>query len=514
MLAHRPQIRRFFLGQARSYLRGWRLVACLLSVVALLGSGSCRPSQQGPAPPPESATEPLRAEGVKLTLAVIDDPALAAAIRRRRGEWAARSGGSLRVVELAAAAATSDAAIVDADALVYPSWLLGTLVGKQAIIPIRHNVLSGALFAVDDIFPIVRRHSMTWGDRAVAFPLGSPVLTLWYRADLLDQLNLTIPSTWDDYARLAERLGDRSRLGAAAGPADAAWYGTVEPLAAPWAAHLLLARAASYARSPSRYSALFDIETMRPLIAQPPFVRALEELRATLEPLDLPPVDPAGALQLLLDGHAAMALTWATATDLIGQHGDIAPAATTLSTPPTIGVAALPGSRDFYSVGSRSWETRIEGSRPQVPAIGLTGRIGSVTRSTRNAPTAMRLLAWLSGPELSAQVSPASRATTLFRRAHLAAPGVWAPAATGTALAHDYANLVAKILDHEIWLGGLRIPAADQYVAALDDAVRKALAGDQAPAAALAEAADQWQGITQRLGLAAQKKAYAASLGL
>ncbi len=489
-----------------------RLAACLLSVFALLGSGSCRPSQ-GPATPSETATESLRATGVKLTLAVIDDPALAAAIRRRRGEWAARSGGSLRVVELAAVDATSATAMEDADALVYPSWLLGTLVGNEAIIPIRHNVLSGKRFAVDDIFPIVRRHSMTWGDRAVAFPLGSPVLTLWYRADLLDELDLAVPSTWDDYARLVTRLGDRSRLGDAAGPADAAWYGTVEPLAAPWAAHLLLARAASYARNPSRYSALFDIETMRPLIAQPPFVRALEELRDTLEPLDLPPVDPAGALELLLDGHAAMALTWATATDVSGLRRGT-PTAATLSTPPAIGVAQLPGSRDVYSAASRSWETRIGGSSLQVPTIGLTGRIGSVTRSTRNAPTAMQLLAWLSGPELSAQVSPASRATTLFRRAHLAAPGVWVPAATGAALAHDYANLVAKILDHEIWLGGLRIPAADQYVAALDDAVRKALAGAQTPAAALAEAAGQWQVITQKLGLAAQKKAYAASLGL
>jgi multiple sugar transport system substrate-binding protein len=306
---------------------------------------------------------------------------------------------------------------------------------------------------------------------------------------------------------------------------------------------------------------LFDIETMRPLIAQPPFVRALEELRDTLEPLDLPPVDPAGALELLLDGHAAMALTWATATDLSGQRArgarrrspDLAARPTVglpksavaggvletfgqtvygvrrpahsarlvafhndtiKASPPAIGVAQLPGSRDVYSADSRSWETRIEGSSLQVPTIGLTGRIGSVTRSTRNAPTAMQLLAWLSGPELSAQVSPASRATTLFRRAHLAAPGVWVPAATGAALAHDYANLVAKILDHEIWLGGLRIPAADQYVAALDDAVRKALAGAQTPAAALAEAAGQWQVITQKLGLAAQKKAYAASLGL
>ena len=386
---------------------------------------------------------------------------MAAAIRRRRGEWAARSGGSLHVADVTVADAAVGRAM-ESDALIYPSWLLGTLINMKAIIPLRRNVLDGSLFAADDVFPIVRRHSMVWGDRAMAVPLGSPVLMLWYRADLLKQMGLTAPATWDDYQRLTRRLGDRSQLGPSTPPADAVWYPTVEPLAAPWAAHLLLARAASYARNPSSYSALFDIETMRPLIAEPPFVRALEQLKVTVKPLDLPEVDPAGALRLLFDGRAAMALTWATAADQSDRRSSDPATPATLSIQSALGVATLPGSRNVYSAGSRTWETRIAGSRPQVPTIGLAGRIGSVTRSTRNAPTAMQLLAWLSGAEMSAQVSPVSRATTLFRGAHLTAPRLWVPAATPAALAHDYARLVANVLDHEIWLGALRIPAAQR----------------------------------------------------
>lgn len=484
----------------------------LVLAAAVLLSGSCRPSPS-PAPAASGPAAPLRAEGVKLTLAVIDDPALAAAIRRRRGEWAARSGGSLQVVESTAADATADTAI-EADALVYPSWLLGTLVARKAIIHVRRNVLEGSLLAADDIFPIVRRHSMVWGDRVMAFPLGSPVLVLWYRADLFTQLNLSVPATWDDYQQLTRRLGDRSQFGSTVPPAGAAWYATVEPLATPWAAHLLFARAASYARDSSSYSALFDIQTMRPLIAEPAFVRALEQLCATVAPLDLPRVDPANAFRLLLDGHAAMALTWATAADLNADPAGEPVAAAPLSTSPTLGVAMLPGSREVFSALSHAWQSRSAGGEFQVPTIGLAGRIGSVTRSTRNAPTAMQLLAWLSGPELSLQVSPASRATTLFRRTHLNAPGVWVPEATSAALAGDYARLVAKVLDEEIWLGALRIPAADRYVAALDAAVRQALAGERQPVAALAEAARQWEAITREIGVDAQKKAYSNSLGL
>ena len=113
-----------------------------------------------------------------------------------------------------------------------------------------------------------------------AVPFGSPVLTCYYRADLLAKLGQKPPHNWGEYHQLAKLLGNRKALGDAAPPAEAPWRGAVEPLGPGWAGLVLLARAAPYAKSQSNYSALFDMRTMEPLISGPPLVRALEELAA------------------------------------------------------------------------------------------------------------------------------------------------------------------------------------------------------------------------------------------
>ena len=52
----------------------------------------------------------------------------------------------------------------------------------------------------------------------------------------------------------------------------------------------------------------------------------------------------------------------------------------------------------------------------------------------------------------------------------------------------------------------LNIPGAAQYLDALDLAVNKALSGEADPKAALDAAAEDWKGITERLGADNQKK--------
>ena len=83
-----------------------------------------------------------------------------------------------------------------------------------------------------------------------------------------------------------------------------AWCGTIEPLAPGWAGLVLLARAAPYAKHRDNYSALFDIETMEPLVAGPPFVQALEELVAAAK------LGPGRSVQLRSGGGPGGVLAW------------------------------------------------------------------------------------------------------------------------------------------------------------------------------------------------------------
>ena len=73
---------------------------------------------------------------------------------------------------------------------------------------------------------------------------------------------------------------------------------------------LLLARAAPRAKHRDNYSALFDLETMEPMVASPPFVEALEQLAAAARvgPADPLGYDPTAARAVFWRGECGMAI--------------------------------------------------------------------------------------------------------------------------------------------------------------------------------------------------------------
>ncbi len=147
--------------------------------------------------------------------------------------------------------------------------------------PVPQKILRDAQWA--GIFELLKLREAAWGDQVMAVPFGSPVFCCYYRADLLEKLGRHPPQTWAEYQDLAKLLvaqPTKSPLPLGEGQGVRAWSATIEPLAPGWAGLILLARAAPYAKHRDNYSALFDIETMEPLVAGPPMVQALEELVA------------------------------------------------------------------------------------------------------------------------------------------------------------------------------------------------------------------------------------------
>ncbi len=161
---------------------------------------------------------------------VVNEPALAEAINRLRGEWAERSGGELRATN-ATWADVAAAKPLDADLIVFPSRYLGELCVRDQLRPVRSSVLDDADYNSADLFPLVRNELMKWGGQTMALPLG-------------------IDPT------------------------------AINPPADPPSAVTLLAAAAPHAISNERLGVLFDTETMTPRITEPPFVDALTQLAA------------------------------------------------------------------------------------------------------------------------------------------------------------------------------------------------------------------------------------------
>jgi ABC-type glycerol-3-phosphate transport system substrate-binding protein len=160
---------------------------------------------------------------------VVNEPELAEAINRLRGEWAERGIGELNAT--AATWAEAAAEFLEADVLVFPSRYLGEMCGEGLLRPVRSNILESNALAADDFFPLVRQEIIQWGGQVMALPLGVQLVT--------------------------------SADGVESHPAMS-----------------LLARAAPQAVSNDRLGVLFDSQTMKPRIMEKAFVEALEELAA------------------------------------------------------------------------------------------------------------------------------------------------------------------------------------------------------------------------------------------
>lgn len=477
--------------------RLWRGGYCTL-LTALVAIG-CQPAVETPQTP----ASPLA--GAKLTLVVADDPPLLDALRRVQGEWATRTQSEL-TIQAVRAADLATAGELPGDAAIIPSPLLGTLAQRNCLRPLGGQTGGGGL---GDVFELLRSREATWGERVMAVPLGSPVLVCYLRADLLAKVGREPPKTWDDYLDLAKAL----RQAAPAG--DKNWQAVAEPLGPGWAGLVLLARAASMATHRDQFSTLFQLDTMEPLVAGPPFVRALEELvaAAKLGPAKQRTPDPAATRRAFWEERCGMALSWPTsAADLPAGKAawDVV-------------FAELPGSPQAYNIQTKTWDPRPRDGDGQVPLLSCAGRLGVVSATTRFPEAAEQLLLWLFGSTETGDGAPGSRRaplaavspdTTLCRQSQMRFPRFWLEKPVGAKAAAQYADVVERALSHEQALRALPLPGRTQYLQALDEAVGAALDGKQAPAEALQAAATRWREITAKLGVAAQRDAYAKSLGL
>jgi multiple sugar transport system substrate-binding protein len=479
---------------------GWLLV---LAAIAL---GGCTP--QTDTKPAAVDAAPRR--DVTIHLLVVDDAALAAAVSQVAGEWKARSGATLVMSETTSAQLLGEKSLsADVDAVIYPPAMLGELAKREWLRSLPEEYAANRELDWADTFELLQIAETHWQQSALAVPLGSPVLVCYYRADLFEQFHRRPPRTWKEFHELAEFFSKRENLGEAAPAANAPWHGCVQPLAEGWAGRVLLARAAPYVKHRDHYSTYFEIESMKPLVDGPGYVRALEELvaDAKLGPADPRSIDLDAARHAFQSGQAALAIAWPSHQRLTKRP--VSPVAT--------GFAELPGATEDYNFANASWEERTEADGQRVTLLGLAGRQASLSANSPNHREAFQLLAWLSAKNWGGQigsVSSASSATTLYRRSQLRAPQPWVDAGTDADAARVYGETVRDALGRSNYLFAPRIPGHERYMAALDTAAAEALAGQATAAEALANAAADWQAITDELGRDLQRKAYRQSLGL
>ncbi|MEO8056800.1 MAG: extracellular solute-binding protein [Burkholderiales bacterium] len=257
----------------------------------------------------------------------------------------------------------------------------------------------------------------------------------------------------------------------------------------------------------------FDPNTMKPLIASPGHVRALEALVDLVRfgPKDMLNWDLGKSWDLFLSGRAALAFTWGDLGALAQDEGS--------KVRGKIGAAAMPGTVAYHDPVKGAWIKTAKANR-----VGNTtgGSWAGVISKYSKAPEATYFLFALMATKEKSRVYAVRGWDGIDpgRRFHFLPPDgtgrieTYLRAGWDESDVRDYLHAYFENFSNPLQFPYLRIPGAFSYWQALDTHLAAAVAGQLSPEAALKATAVDFEEITIRLGRDAQRRAYRESLGL
>ena len=479
--------------QAR--IRFHRLACLLIAGSILISLSGCSPNDKA-AGPDQSQTE--RRE-VTLKVLVIDDPKIAKAAKRR---WSAEGLGDALISEMSQEEfSAADFQLNDVDVVIYPSMMQPELLSRYQLMAIPKSVVDGEVVGKNELLPHQRKILMRYGDDIWGLPLGETQLMLVYDKKLFAELKLKAPQTWQEYETVAKALMAEGHL-------------IAEPTSNGWAAKTLLSRVAAAIRVQGELATVFEIESMKPLIATEPFVQSLGQMKSSADWSSVTEkgYDPKAIFQELVQGKIAMGLTWPSNAFMVADATENASDEEKPVSNEDLAVVRLPGSRSWFDHRDAKWERRDENESIHVDVIGGSGRWASVNKTSENGTVALEFAAWISSKPTSMKVSIESPNVSIYRATHLGQPARWTGEFVSAAAADQVSNIVDEIGHAGIVFLFPRIKGQAEYMAELDAAVMKALIGADAESA-LQNAFKKWEAITDREGRDEQRSMLRRSEG-
>ena len=456
-------------------------------------------------------------DGVKIVVAVQAASAIGSPAKAHAKTWEKRTGGKVRVVQFPfgqlfkeyMSALKSETPVYDV-ILYAPAWA-GDFFPYLTELPVELTEEE----AFDDIHPAFRERLMVWKDKWIAVTVDGDAYNGYYRKDLFEEpthrvqfkaeygYELSAPDTWKEYRDIAEFFTGRK------GSDGNTLFGTAEPFARGtqqfWN---VFSRASAYTNHSSYPgSQFFDPETMRAQIDNAGWIRAVEEY------LDILQFCPSGAKdfgiiearQEFIAGRVAMIMDW-------GDTGTLAEDRKRSRIAGKVGYFTLPGTKEIWNYKSGFWDS-VE-TPYKAPFLAFGGWVGSVPRNSRNGEAAWDYLMWYSCPENSLRdVVTSGSGVNPYRFSHFTNLDIWTQALPKRS-ASEYLRVLRASLDSPNLALDLRIPGFHDYTEALEANLDKALHKELTVRQALAQAAMEWEKITDQRGREKQLAIYRVTMGL
>ena len=360
----------------------------------------------------------------------------------------------------------------------------------------------------------------TWDGKTYRISIDGDCHNFNYRTDYFENEDLAkawkdeghsgnweVPTTWQKVTEVSKFLKGKKHAGFPA-------YGYLD-VQKGWGGfgfYFLGSIATAYAKHPDSPAFLFEPETMKPMVNNPAWVRAIQDVldRRDCQPPDQINADPGvTGFSQFLAGTGSMVSWW-------GDVGSNANTSDESLVQGNVGFYILPGSDDVYNWKTGKWETLSSGPNyaPNMAYIGW----GLYCMKTVDMDTTKRKAAWsacahIGGKDLSLWMSMYPSGFQPYRNSHFNIDE-WVGAGYTNAFASDYLASEADSYNHPNAAIEPRIPGIFQYYSIAEDELSKIYAGEYDAQTGADNIAAAWDKITDQIGRENQIKLYKASLGL
>ena len=283
----------------------------------------------------------------------------------------------------------------------------------------------------------------------------------------------------------------------------------------PWGGfgfYFLGSRASAYAKHPDDKAWLFDIDTMKPRINNPAWVRAIQDVIDALpfEPADQLNADPnTTGFQQFLAGVGSMIPWW-------GDIGQVAKASDTSVIGDIVGFDILPGSDDVYNSKTGQWDKLASGPNhaPNCAYLGWGVYVmARVNGDEKKHKAAWSAAAHLGGKDLSLWMVMYPSGFQAHRTSHFQFDE-WVAAGYDRKYITSYLNSQLGSYNHPNRAVEPRIPGIFQYYSIAEDELTKIFAGKVDAQTGANNIAAAWEKLTDQIGRERQIGLYKASLGV
>ncbi len=371
--------------------------------------------------------------------------------------------------------------------------------------------------ALDDIAPYFREFNQKIDGDTYLLTIDGDFQMLYYRTDVLEELGLEPPQTWEEYLEVAEAANGKDMNGD--GEAD---YGScIFKKRNAQSFYAVMSVAAPYSQTQGTGQGFFfDTEDMTPLVNNEAWKAAFEFYKNSGEfgPPNELNHDIGDTRALMLSGRCALMLDW-------GDIGPLSIDEENSIVKDLVGASILPGSTqvldresgELVDCTAEICPNAIDGIN-HAPFAAFGGWSGAINANSdpEVIEAAYDFLSYMNEPAQSnVDVTIGWTGYNPYRISQFENTDTWVEAGFSPEFAESYLGAIGDSLNSPNMASDLRIPGTQNYEAlVLDRELARYLAGEVDVDQALANIEEGWEEITEDFGREEQLESYKASLGI